>query len=191
MPKGSQAWNCYGSRNNEYLMMNYGFCFLDNLYTSYTFCVRLDVDFETIETIELKHMVAPSGMRGNIQQIRLKNNQFNDILIAYIRSLLKEQYIRNSGKSKAKSTKILLTRIYEDDIEFELECLKRYQEIVKHYQEQLESISTLESDMELLDNPPEGLHMSSNQRMAVTFRAENKRIVRSHVELIRYVLNVV
>lgn len=72
-----------------------------------------------------------------------------------------------------------------------MECLKRYQDIVKHYQEQLENVSTLESDMELLNDPPEGLHMSSNQRMAVTFRAENKRIVRSHVELIRYVLNVV
>ena len=67
MKKGSQAWNCYGSRNNEYLMTNYGFCFFDNLYTSYTFCVRLDVDFEKIETVELKHMIAPSGMRGNIQ----------------------------------------------------------------------------------------------------------------------------
>ena len=118
-------------------------------------------------------------------------NQFNDVLISYIRSLLKEQYIRTSGKTNAKSTKILLTRIYEDDIEFEIECLKRYQEIIQHYHEQLEGISTLESDMELLNNPPEGLSISFNQRMAVTFRAENKRIVRSHLELIRFVLNVV
>lgn len=27
MKAGTQAWNCYGNRTNEYLLVNYGFCF--------------------------------------------------------------------------------------------------------------------------------------------------------------------
>ena len=34
MVKGSQAWNCYGNRTNVFLLVNYGFCFKDNLYDS-------------------------------------------------------------------------------------------------------------------------------------------------------------
>jgi hypothetical protein len=34
MPKDSQAWNCYGNRTNVFLLVNYGFCFQNNLYDS-------------------------------------------------------------------------------------------------------------------------------------------------------------
>ena len=43
MKKGTQAWNCYGNRTNEYLLVNYGFCFENNLYSSYSFNVKLNV----------------------------------------------------------------------------------------------------------------------------------------------------
>lgn len=43
MSAGSQAWNCYGKRNNRYLMVNYGFCLVDNLYDSHVIHLRLDV----------------------------------------------------------------------------------------------------------------------------------------------------
>jgi hypothetical protein len=46
MPKGTQAWNCYGNRTNIFLLVNYGFCFQDNRYDSVKFYVRLDADFE-------------------------------------------------------------------------------------------------------------------------------------------------
>ena len=45
MEAGSQAWNCYGNRSNIFLLVNYGFCFQDNLYDSHKFMVRLDLDF--------------------------------------------------------------------------------------------------------------------------------------------------
>lgn len=35
MKKGTQAWNCYGNRNNRFLLVNYGFCFANNLYDSF------------------------------------------------------------------------------------------------------------------------------------------------------------
>ena len=48
MPAGSQAWNCYGNRSNIFLLVNYGFCFQDNLYDSCKFMVRLDMDFRKV-----------------------------------------------------------------------------------------------------------------------------------------------
>jgi len=46
MKKGSQAWNCYGNRTNLFLLINYGFCFESNLYNSFVFYVKLNVDFK-------------------------------------------------------------------------------------------------------------------------------------------------
>ena len=34
--KGSQVFCCYGPRSNRQLMRNYGFCFANNKYNSYT-----------------------------------------------------------------------------------------------------------------------------------------------------------
>ena len=45
MKAGTQAWNCYGNRSNVFLMVNYGFCFRNNLYDSFHLHVRLDLEF--------------------------------------------------------------------------------------------------------------------------------------------------
>ena len=61
--KGTQAWNCYGDRSNIFLLMNYGFCFEDNLYDSFKFMVRLDLNFSRIEEINAKKMIPPKFMQ--------------------------------------------------------------------------------------------------------------------------------
>jgi len=58
MPKGSQAWNCYGNRTNVFLLVNYGFCFKDNLYDSVKMQMRLDIDFTDSAYPEVKRMLA-------------------------------------------------------------------------------------------------------------------------------------
>ena len=45
--KGSQAWNCYGQRRNLHLLINYGFCFQDNLYDSLE--LNLNLNFELVK----------------------------------------------------------------------------------------------------------------------------------------------
>jgi hypothetical protein len=91
--------------------------------------------------------------------------------------------------------KMLLTRIYEDDLEFEMECLKMYKRILQYFKKQMESSSTLEADMKLLKAPPGqrrgGVRLTSNETMAVTYRVERKKIIRSQLELIRYLMKVV
>lgn len=61
MPKGSQAWNCYGNRTNVFLMVNYGFCFKDNLYDSVKLMMRLDIDFSENKYPELLRMISQNN----------------------------------------------------------------------------------------------------------------------------------
>lgn len=39
---GEQAHYCYGNRSNKYLLMHYGFCFLENHYDSFAIKLRID-----------------------------------------------------------------------------------------------------------------------------------------------------
>ena len=56
MKKGEQAWNCYGNRNNLFLLINYGFCFQDNLYDSFEFYVNIPKAI--ISTLTPNQMIA-------------------------------------------------------------------------------------------------------------------------------------
>ena len=82
MKKGTQAWNCYGNRNNRFLLVNYGFCFADNLYDSFECHATLDIKPENFAKpmpkdllVELRtkspyYEVAPE----NLQRLRFKAN---------------------------------------------------------------------------------------------------------------------
>ena len=52
MLKGTQAWYCYGNRTNSYLLINYGFCFPNNFYTSFKFYVNTDVPYSAELLVE-------------------------------------------------------------------------------------------------------------------------------------------
>ena len=45
MEKNKQAWYCYGNRTNSYLLINYGFCFPDNLYNSFKLEIKVCLDY--------------------------------------------------------------------------------------------------------------------------------------------------
>lgn len=77
MPKDSQAWNCYGKRTNDYLLVNYGFCFPDNLHDSFVFHVKLDILSQTTESTGISSLVVhpePTDAESakTLQQVRLK-----------------------------------------------------------------------------------------------------------------------
>lgn len=61
--------------------------------------------------------------------------------MCYLRSLLKEVYLR---QKRIKKGKLLLTRIV--DLEFERECLDRYLQVISYQTHQLEKGTTLEAD---------------------------------------------
>jgi hypothetical protein len=81
----------------------------------------------------------------------------------------------------------LLTKI--SDIDFEYFCLLKYKEVVQALIADLESKTTLESDLALLSGKVTTL--TGNQYMAVVYRSERKKIMHSQRHVIEYLLKVV
>ena len=72
MQKGSQAMNCYGSRTNDFLLVNYGFCFQNNLINSLKTNLRLDIDLN--EPFTADDILGSSLALEGVQQIILKED---------------------------------------------------------------------------------------------------------------------
>jgi len=82
------------------------------------------------------------------------------------------------------------------NIEFEMLCLNRYKDIITYQHEVLEAPSTLEEDLDLLKSAqdstdPEAPKLSPNSYNALLYRTERKKIVRSQLDLINYLIQVV
>lgn len=177
MLKGSQAFFCYGNRTNIYLMVNYGFCFQDNLYDSYHVNVRLDLDTKT--AIDPKKLQAYYGKEDNIQTIRLKRDQFNCFLMAYIRDLLQHSYYQG------REQKVLLTKA--EDLDFEHACLSIYHGFITNLASQKQYTTTIEEDEELLKTSKDNFRLT----MALFYRIDRKKLLRSQLELIELLLGII
>jgi hypothetical protein len=128
------------------LLVNYGFCFQGNEYESFSFDVRLDLNFSKSKPITIADMLAKTHNMKNVQVIRLKDKQFNETLMAYLRTSLKEDYFEHKqGKS---SNHIFVTEPV--DLDFELHCLSFYHAIIEKLSVDAEKLSTLETDLDML-----------------------------------------
>ena len=86
---GDQLFYCYGNRTNKFLLLNYGFCFPGNNYDSFEFPIRMDVpivDLFVPEIVDLEW----TSMRT--QAIRMKKDQINEVMIAFLRSVCKKNF---------------------------------------------------------------------------------------------------
>ena len=88
-------------------------------------------------------------------------------------------------------SRVLLTR--PQNLEFEKYVFGIYLTALKFVQDQLDRVATLEQDLEILQsgepgspNPP----ISFEYRMAVVYRSEKKKILRSQINLITKVIQV-
>ena len=128
MKAGEQAFNCYGNRNNEYLLINYGFCFPNNLYDSFTFHVKMDLEITKDKPLVVSQMFAYSRYaKGKVQEIKLKSNQVNEVLMSYMRIMNKEEYFNINRGVKGRG--ILISQPV--DLDYEVHCLEKYLEIVQ------------------------------------------------------------
>ena len=87
--------------------------------------------------------------------------------------------------------RILLTR--PTNLFYEQYVFSFYLQVLKYIADQLNNVSTLEEDLELLERgEPGNPHppISFELRMAVTYRAEKKKIIRSQINLIQKVITV-
>lgn len=87
--------------------------------------------------------------------------------------------------------RILLTR--PTNLFYEQYIFSFYLQVLKYVMDQLNNVATLEQDFELLDRGEPGNPLppiSFEMRMAVVYRAEKKKIIRSQINLIQKVLQV-
>ena len=143
MLKGTQTWNSYGQRTNRYLLLNYGFALENNLDDSFQFQVSFDRSFSTKIYPDLMKMldVNENTESATVQNIRLKRNQLNEMLMNYIRYCFKKGF-RLDMKKRNEKKMLLLSRVVH--LDFEKKCLKRYEEIIKHLNDELNKNTTLE-----------------------------------------------
>ena len=97
-----------------YLLINHGLCFENNRYDSLKLYLNLDQDktpnIKSITTDQLLAKNLASG--GKIQEIRLKMNQFNFELIAFMRFVYRPAFQNIEALTKVT------------DLEFEKFCIE-------------------------------------------------------------------
>lgn len=102
--------------------------------------------------------------------------------MSMLRSVLKQTFCYNHPKVNPKT--IMLTKVV--NLELEKICLEKYYNTVKGHITRLEKFSTLEADMELLDEQIDDLKLSQNQKFALIFRSEQKKILKSNLEIVSH-----
>ena len=68
-------------------MLQYGFCYPDNIYDTFEFCIKLDKLFKSTD---LTNIIDLSNEYTNSQTILLKRDKLNTLLLATLRALLKQ-----------------------------------------------------------------------------------------------------
>jgi hypothetical protein len=124
MKAGNQCFYSYGSLSNQFLLVVYGFCFANNAYDSYKFNVRMKIDPQH-GPFTPENMIAPPDQETKIQQIRLKHNQLNFILLTYLRNIKKTSFF---GKTSQYSKKVPVSKCF--DLQFDLTCMILYESLI-------------------------------------------------------------
>lgn len=146
--------NLFGERTNIYLLINYGICIKNNRYDSVKLYLNLDVKNPTAPD----QMLAQNLDQGwKIYEIRLKLDQFNFELLAYLRYTFKSK-----------------TQTRPSNLDFEHQCLEQYMKMVLLQTAHIEAKSSLEQDLEALKNVKE-----ANMRYALIYTSTRKMILRS------------
>ena len=130
------------------------------------------------------------------EEIRLKYDALNLVLLGYLRTVFKNYFILSqrqrlvsSGKphESPQQAEILLTK--PKDINFEIFIFEKYLALMEHLKQTKEQTKTLEEDLTLLeDYQREGV--TFEERFVIRYRAEKKKIIRSNIDLAQYVLNI-
>ena len=81
-------------------MLNYGFCFPNNSYDS--FSISMCTDFDS-DKLYVPDMVDLKYLNLNSQEIRLKIDQINEVLVAYLRAACKVKFFKSSDVSNEKT----------------------------------------------------------------------------------------
>ena len=123
------------------------------------------------------------------QEIMLKRFHFNEILIAYMRNFIREDWWKHNRSTGPHDCPLMLSKVV--NLDFELVCLFWYEAVVKHLIEEQEKDTTLEEDQEILKRYEnagldEGDSLILKEYFAVLYRSEKKTIMGAQLEIVRY-----
>ena len=133
------------------MLLNYGFCFPDNKYDSYAINMRIDVSDEN--EIFAPSLVDFKMQNENVQEIRFKTNQINEVFVAYLRTICKKSFFASLGEEnkalgEQRAKKILMTM--PTNLYYEKYVFTCYETVLTFIQDQLNKVATLEEDLALL-----------------------------------------
>ena len=84
--------------------------------------------------------------------------------------------------------KILMTK--PTNLFYEMYVFNFYEQTLIYLQTELNKVTTLEEDLELLEDKPDQQPLNWMTRMAVVYRSEKKKILRSQLNIIKKVNSV-
>ena len=127
--------------------------------------------------------------------VRLKKNQICEVLISYLRTFCKKSFfaeqMSRDPEWQGPQKRLLITR--PTNLKYELYCFKYYLQIVHFLSDHFSRVATLEEDLELLTSGEPGSALPQipfQLRMAVVYRSEKKKILRSQENLVRKIIEV-
>lgn len=180
---GQQVYRGFDSQlwHNRFLLRTFGICPAENRFEYYevhfrTQDINLDATLVPAEVVDWKQE------HEHTAAIRFGKDQINDLLLCYLRSMCSKVYAEDRPKSSSKSISLSRPR----RLLFEIYIFEKYLSILEYLQTELAKVSTLENDIEILNDA----NISFEMRQVVTYRAEKKRILRSQIHLVKKVLDV-
>jgi hypothetical protein len=129
-------------------------------------------------------MIDFSFIDPNVQRIRLKKDQLNIMVLAYLRTFLKTVFFKQEQADESNS-KVLLTKPV--NLYFERYVFKYYASILGLIKRAAEKSSTLAEDTQMLQ---EKNYTSFEEYMALVYRTERKTIIYSQIHLVNMVQEV-
>lgn len=100
-----QIFKTYGMRSNDDLLVQYGFCFLNNCYESYRLFLPIDLDLTIAGPIDPTSMLIFVDYMGQdlsgLELVNLSRDMLSDKLLAYLRLKLFLKYVQNLGAGAA------------------------------------------------------------------------------------------
>ena len=181
--KGKQVFNNYFNGSNKYLLKNYGFCLIDNIY-DYTL---INFNIEKFKDIYLdKYLEIVFGKKYktntdpfyNIVKIKIYFNEANFFLVKYFRFF----YFYESVKDVKQYVN------YRFDIDLEISFIKLAIERLKlkFNSDKIEELNELEN--ELFNNKENNINYFKVN--ALIYRVTQKRNILHQIDLLEFILGL-
>ena len=159
------------------------------MYDSHIFKVRLNVNLhEDLDEVNggYEQLLPHPNNREDVlcsEEIRLKFDQLNTVLLGYLRTIFKNYYTHNVRPKVS----VLLTK--PKDLEYELFIFRKYLALMRHMvtKKERRTGKTLEEDLEAIKSGTLGYM----RFMATVYRAEKKKIMHTNADLAQHVISII